>query len=461
MKITISEAFTYLLEEKHFYTAVANALQRVPAPGFGTIGVGVQNGRLVFVYDPAFVARLSLPAFIWFLEHEMIHLAMDHISRYHVLLSELRRAEDRDRADRVYKIAADCAANELIRGSPNFLVAHSEMRAFILDRKRANDPGAVLHDHDGLILPDLFGLPRGRSFEFYQFELMQRGAFDLDVMNTAASDGVAASHGRWLPSTEESSFRAPLTPSELMGLAEQLRAQTKQLLRRVLGDFGREPGLIPAELVEWLGDYLAEPITPWWEILTTRIQASRRWKVQRGIERPNRSLMAMADEDPTIIATIGLTQDPSYRVFFVEDTSGSMDAVSLRIGLSELEHLTRADDDIEVRFLQGDAAVTLDQVLHAGEVVPREVAGRGGTDFEAYFAHIARYLESDETAPDLLVVFTDGCASVVRPELRLPAEIPVIWLLTERHRATHLKASGYGEVIVCNRDQNRMWQYRE
>jgi predicted metal-dependent peptidase len=459
MKISLSEAFTYLVGERHFYATVANALQRVSSPGLGTMGVGIHKGRIVLVYDPVFIERLSLPAFIWFLEHEMVHLVMDHIPRYHQLLSELRGAEERERADCVYKIAADCAANELIRTSPHFPIAQEEMRAFILERKRAKNPRAVLHDRDGLILPELFGLPRGRSFEFYQYELMKDRAPELEVLDLASVEEAVASHGLWLDPSDAQQSGAPLTSAELKGLAEQLRAQVKHLLRKVINDFNKERGIIPGEIREWLGEYLAEPIMPWWEILTTRIQASRHAKVQRGIERPNRSLSAMVEEDPEIIATIGVTRDMSYRIIFVEDTSGSMDATSLRIGLSELEHLMRADDGIEVRFLQGDAAVTFDNVFGGGDTLPREVLGRGGTDFDSYFTYMAKYLDSAETAPDVVVVFTDGCAPAVRPELRLPPEVPVIWLLTEKHQGKHLQTAGYGEVIVCDRDHNRMWQY--
>jgi predicted metal-dependent peptidase len=461
MKITLSEAFTYLVGEKHFYATIANALRRVSAPCFGTMGVGVQKGRVVLVYDPAFIERLSLPAFIWFLEHEMIHLVMDHIPRYHTLLSELHDPEERGRAMRVYQIAADCAANELIRSNPHFHIAQKEMRAIILDLKRATNPEAVLRENDGLILSELFGLPRGRSFEFYQLELMKARAAEIDVLDLGSiAEAVGTNHEHWLESSDAERSGAPLTSGELKGLAEQIRAQVKHLLRKVIDDFNKEQGLVPAEIREWLGHYLAEPIIPWWEILTTRIQASKHAKVKRGVERPNRSLLAMAEEDPEIIATIGVTRDVSFRIIFVEDTSGSMDAASLRIGLSELEHLMRVDDGVEVRFLQGDAAVTFDQVFRSGDTLPREAHGRGGTDFDAYFAYMAKFLDNDETSPDIVIVFTDGYAPVVSPELRLPPEVPVIWLLTEEHHGRHLQATGYGEVIVCDRDPDRMWQYR-
>jgi len=93
--------------------------------------------------------------------------------------------------------------------------------------------------------------------------------------------------------------------------------------------------------------------------------------------------------------------------------------------------------------------------------LPREMFGRGGTDFDAYFEHMGKYVSDDETMPDLVVVFTDGYAPAIQPELRLPPEIPVIWLLTEQHQGTHLKAAGYGDIIVCSRDENRMWQYAD
>jgi predicted metal-dependent peptidase len=164
-------------------------------------------------------------------------------------------------------------------------------------------------------------------------------------------------------------------------------------------------------------------------------------------------MMAMAEEDASIIPALGLIRDPCYRVFFCVDTSGSMNEESLRIAASELTHLLRADEDMEVRYIQGDADVHYDKVFHSGDTIPGDVVGRGGTDFDAYFQHMAQYVRDDETCPDLVIVYTDGYAPEVAHHNKLPPDIPVIWLLTPRGSPPE----NYGEVITCDPSHNNLY----
>ncbi len=165
-------------------------------------------------------------------------------------------------------------------------------------------------------------------------------------------------------------------------------------------------------------------------------------------------MMAMAEEDASIIPALGLIRDPCYRVFFIVDTSGSMDNESLKIAASELTHLLRADEDMEVRYIQGDAEVHYDEVFHSGDTIPAEVVGRGGTDFDAYFEYMAQYVRNDESCPDLVIVYTDGYAPELDRSNWLPPEIPVIWLLTPHGSAPE----NYGEVIVVDDSHNHLHQ---
>src|SRR6266542_6892159 len=139
MNISITEAFAYLLGKKHFYATVANALRRVPSPGMGKMGVGIQDGRVILFYDRDFVRKLSLPAFAYALEHEMVHVVMDHIPRYLELLSGLSDPVQRQRAEEVFQIAADCADNSLLCKSRWFEAMQKELRALILEERRARD----------------------------------------------------------------------------------------------------------------------------------------------------------------------------------------------------------------------------------------------------------------------------------------------------------------------------------
>ena len=247
-----------------------------------------------------------------------------------------------------------------------------------------------------------------------------------------------------------------MSPEELMSQAHRVRENTKQVLRqtvRSMGGLGR--GLFPTGVEEWLEAYLAEPIVPWWEIFATRARMSRNSKYRRIMSVPNRALLALSEEDPRIIASPGRVRDKSWRIFFYVDTSGSMSTDSLEIAKSELHHMLSVDENMEIRYMQGDAVTHMDVVLKTGDDLPGQMVGRGGTDFDAYFIHMGQYVQDDATAPDLVVVYTDGYAPAVSEKNRLPPEIPVIWLVTPQH--SELFQEGYGEIIVCDPEHNERY----
>lgn len=461
MNLTLSQFFTHLINEKNFYAMVANRLKRVMAPGLGTMAVGIQGGRMVLFADPEFVSKVSLSFGIWVVEHELGHVIWDHIPRYLELRSMLPAEGDaRERAEATYKIAMDCAVNTLLRHDKFFPAAQEGMRDLCQTKLEAAKaaglipPDELLDEKAGLVLPELYELPDDRSFEFYMNELLKHKS-DYSKTQLIKTIGI---HGLWIDWSsedgEDSEEGGVKTNEELQGLAQQLRTQLKQVLRGAVNECQKARGTIPSECREWLENFLAPPIVSWWSLLTTRVQATKRAKYERGISRPNRPLMAMAEEDASIIPALGLERDPRYRIFFMVDTSGSMDIASLQIAASELTHLLNADEDMEVRYIQGDADVHFDQVFHSGDALPAEVTGRGGTDFDAYFTHMAQYTADDETCPDLVIVYTDGWAPAVAPENRLAPEIPVIWLLTPHGTPPE----NYGEVIVCDASQNGLYE---
>lgn len=481
----MSELLLYLISERSFYARIANALKRVPAPGLGTMAVGIHDGRITLYYDPEFLTRSSMRFLLFVLDHEMYHIAMDHIPRYLELLSNFPDPLARERAKAVHNIAMDCAVNTNLRNSPHFQIAVKETREYAHSML---PPDAEKSDKHGMVLPENYDLPLDKSFEWYLDELMPQVKFMVtrgasgsqvseELMKRLLEDSetiIGKSHSMWDGGKKETQEEGAngakdgdtkdgdasehRLPEELQALAENIRHQAKQILRKAVRDQKQERGTIPGDVAQFLEAYLAEPIVPWWELLTSRIKVTKRSKVARGIQRPNRPLLAMSEEDTTIIPALGKLKDPKYRVFFMTDTSGSMDNESLAIACSELSHLLSADEDMEVRWIQGDSAVHYDKVFVTGQEITPEVHGRGGTDFNAYFDYMSQYVGNDETAPDIVIVYTDGYAPAVDEQFHLPYEIPVIWLVSRGGAADHLRKGNYGEIIHCTNDHNKMWK---
>lgn len=442
MHLKLSEFFVHLIQKKSFYGLLAAGLERVSRPGLGTLAVGLREGRAVLYYDPDFIAAIPFKAALFAIEHELLHLVLDHIPRYHEMLALCATKEQRLRAAAVYNIAMDCAINTLLRKHEGF----EEAEQFLRDRAAAANPGAPENPQSGMCLPEKWNMPLDESFETYQWLLMQRVTqAQLDALQQGSE------HSLWLG--ENGDEAGDGSGDERQAQAHRIREQLKQALRAAARSAGGDArGLLPGNLAEWFDAYLAPPVIPWWEVFASRAKMSRLAKYQRTVALPNRMLLALAEEDGFIIPTPGRKRDRAWRIFLYVDTSGSMSSESLAIVKSELQHMLAVDENMEIRYMQGDCTTQLDVVLHSGDEIPAEMQGRGGTDFDAYFEHMQQYVLDEMQAPDLVVVYTDGYAPPVTAARRLPPEIPVLWLVTPHHcdRFT----DGYGEVLVCDASHN-------
>jgi len=485
MKLTLNEFFIYLIQTRGFYGRLASSLQRIPKPGMRTMAVGIKDGRCALYYDPEFVAMLDVDTALFVLEHEMLHLVLDHIPRYLELLAAQPTQTDKAKAAAVYNIAMDCAINTLepMRKHPGF----EPIQRLLLDRITAEHPNEPPDPRNGLVLPEKYGLPLEGSFELYQYLLMRK----TEVMEVCLRLRGGTTHEMWGQSDEgdgdgqgqgqgqgqgagegagqgqgrgtgkkgdnkavfEGIGAEGMASDELLSQAHRVREQIKNTLRQTVRNMGGlARGTLPGSVEEFLTVYLQDPIIPWWEIFSTRARMSRLSKYQRSCTQPNRTLMALSEEDIRIIPMPGRSRDRSWRVFAFVDTSGSMSTESLEIFLHELQGMLNVDEGMEVRYMQGDCTVNADVVLKKGDEIPREMYGRGGTDFDEYFKYMKQYMGDDDKAPDLVVVYTDGYAPAVAEANRFPPEIPVIWLVTPHHSTSFTE--GYGEIIVCDPDHN-------
>lgn len=490
MKLSLSEFFMHFMSARGLYGRLASSLRRIAKPGLGTMAVGVRDGMAVLYYDPEFLALLDIPTAIFVLEHEMLHLVLDHIPRYMELLSVLPNKTEKAKAAAVYNIAMDAAINHMLRNQDGFAATEK----LFAERALAKDPTHVPDPKDGLVLPEKFDLPLNSSFEVYQYLLMKKvtivniacklhggnthemwGSGDGESESKEGGAGKGLSHGQYadginndgkrgggagdIDITFEGGAASNMSSEELISQANRIREQVKKSLRdavKSMGGVGR--GTVPGDVAEWLAAFLAEPVLNWWEIFSTRARMSRLSKYERNVATPNRALLALSEEDPSIIPNPGRIRDRSWRIFLMVDTSGSMSSESLEVIKSELQHMLAVDENTEIRYMEGDSAVHVDVVLKQGDEIPKEVVGRGGTCFNAYFEYMRQYVKTDDKAPDLVVCYTDGFAPAVEMSNRLPQEIPVLWLVTPQHSSNF--AEGYGEVIVCDPSHNESYKNR-
>lgn len=448
MQLAISEFFVYLLRKRGFYGRLASSLSRVERPGLGALAVGVRDGRISLFYDPEYVAAIDMGAAMYFIEHELLHLALDHVPRYIELLSHYT-GEDRIRAEAVMGIAADLAVYSLMRNHPNLNAAIAFQRKWMMDHL---EPGEEFNPDDAIHTPEKYGLPHDLTFERYMEELMPRvniidpPPFTNHSMWDGDKGEEQSKEGREGPDGQLSESR--------IGLAHHLRDQIKPLLRQALANSEHGRGLLPGSVEEFLMQYLAVPVVPWWSVFTSRAKASKLAKARRTTSVPNRALLALSEIDDSIIASPGRTKDRSWKVVFARDTSGSVPSDEARIAINELHHMLLVDDAMEVRSIDFDAKVQRDVLLHPGDKIPTNIIGRGGTDFDAPFEHLKQYYGNESTEPDIIIIHTDGYAPPVAEENRPPLHIPVIWLVTPAHASNF---DGLGEIIICDPKQRGLY----
>lgn len=451
-KLSLTDYIAHLVREKHFLAFILNACQKIEVPGLGTAGVGIVDGRVCLYYDPQFFASITYWNALFTIDHEGIHLLMDHIPRYLEFLARFPTPEMRAKADAVFQLAVDAAANGSLRKDPNWWRVEHEDPPWVLPEKLTAQLGIPLRLDE--------------SLEYYLGTLMG-GVKTVHIQILADMPGNfrGGSHKFWVPiegeGKDKEAGNSTLTTEELQGLAHQVRAQLKETLRRVEKEFKKSRGTMPGHFAEWLKVYLADPMIPWWSILRDLIASARANKMRRSTQRPNRSLLALAEEDDDIEPAIGRIRDPQFHGIFYIDTSGSMGTEELRILNAEGEHLLNTEEVNDLRYMQGDTATTFDQVFTAGDSLPRKMLGRGGTDFNQYFRDMSKYVGDEETHPDFVVVATDGGCSPVDALLRLPDDVVPIWLLTTGPGSwawETIVQAGYGIPLFANPAHRSLWK---
>lgn len=116
--VRLEDAIAYLIDERGsgaFYACIFNALERVYVPGFGTFAVMVRGNTYVMFIDPIAANKMSFEELVATLEHEVVHLVLQHTPRAERMRALLNTPEDKFIFELARNIAMDAAVNELVR----------------------------------------------------------------------------------------------------------------------------------------------------------------------------------------------------------------------------------------------------------------------------------------------------------------------------------------------------------
>lgn len=238
------------------------------------------------------------------------------------------------------------------------------------------------------------------------------------------------------------------------GEVHKLMEHAKQLIKETLSTY-KSRGTLPGYLMELIRNMLMPPTVHWTAFLHDIVQRTRQTKKSRGMSRPSKKLAALkvyaakaeddGDERFRRYAHVrqmpvfpGIKHSNKFTIVYLLDTSGSMGTNELREGLSELQHIQKSDSDVRICVIYIDTGVSKEYWVNANDELDWELTGRGGTDFEPGFKHVAEMSRKQDDAPDILIYCTDGYAPP--PTTKLP--IPTVWLLTANGRPV-MKEAGH------------------
>ena len=147
---TISDiiAATYVAKDadgktNSYYALILSKCKRYANKSIGTMAVAFdKNGKLVLLYNPEFLARLTDGEAIAAVKHEAMHIFFKHLARFQTKKNQQR-----------VNIATDMAINQYLRGLPQ-----------------------------GCVYPETYHLPNGLSADAYLKALEEQNACSQDKM---------------------------------------------------------------------------------------------------------------------------------------------------------------------------------------------------------------------------------------------------------------------------------------
>lgn len=297
--------------------------------------------------------------------------------------------------------------------------------------------GLPLPDKGG-VQPGMFELPDSKPFEWYYEQLepkMKKAAAALQKMLDDAGVGGGKCGGcAGNPHDKEQDAVPEGTPRRTKAETQQISAAVAHQVKEHIES--QKQGTVPLGVRRWADLHGTPPEVSWQEQLTRacrRAVTYRPGAIDYRYNRPSRRQAGIGFGPGRAVLPTLIHPVPQVAIMF--DTSGSMDGKLLTSAARETDGVLKAIS-ARVRFCVVDAKVHALQDVQTIDQALRLLKGGGGTDFNDAF----RQLEASKPPPEVIVVMTDGYASV-------PSKAPrarVVWCLIGGNSKA---PAAYGDVV--------------
>jgi len=402
------ELVARMMFNDNYWGYLFSRLKRRQLPNLGAI-MGVSsdlNGVISLIYDPEYIETMSDSEITLMLEHEGGHLLNKHISRLFKILADEVNPFNIQQKMNVWNIAADCCVNTQ-HNMPKKVTAKGE------DYK--------------LCFPDVYNLPEGKTAEYYFYDLLKRsknigieggdGDGECDIGNIMSNK----SHSKWgdIKNT-----------SDLNSVARKIDYFMSKISKEAIKNV-RNKGNIPGYITDLIGNLLNPPKAPYYDIINKLIRGTRITKSKTAFSRINRkrAYAFFFDDDngvPLLSPFPGKSNDWSFFVGIVLDTSGSMERDDILEGLSGSKNLLENDKNTKIIIMENDTDVKKEYEVKRINDIQFNVKGRGGTVLAPALQR------SRELGTDVTLVFTDGFCENVNSLTRSSIPKKIIWVIGQQ-----------------------------
>lgn len=327
MNILEKISVKYLLDNnKIFFAGLLNQIIKKETTSIPTAGICIENGNIYLYYNPKFLEEIKEKEGIakaqGILEHELLHLVFDHISRASIF----------KRHQELYNIATDMAINQLIDSN-------------ILPKKAIK-----------LIYPEQFNLPKKKDAEYYYKELLK------NAVQVSFSSSSFDNHNDWQKGNTNEQI---------------IKEIIKGAVREAKNICGKMKGNIPSYLESAIEELLQPPKINWKTLLKQYIGASIKTGYKNSWKRLNRRFSEFENIK-------GKVSNRTIRILLGIDTSGSIDNKDFQDFITEIKGIMNSYK-CKIDIIQCDCELQKKEVLTPYRKMDIKFKGRGGTSFKPVF----------------------------------------------------------------------------
>lgn len=318
-----------LLNHGTFYASLLSQMTRVEDTKTETLSTEVRNGRITLRYNPEYVNPRSMKETKALLEHECLHVVMEHTERF------------KAKEHKVAQVATDVAINQMIQHLPP----------------------------EALTVDNVFNgqAARDESAEYY-YELIQKNP---KLKKEMFGDGKPKGCG------------CKFEDGEGNEVDKELRKEViKQMVKEAVDTTNKNggKGTLPLGLERYLEELFKAPEIGWRQLLRQFVANSVKSGSKASWKKPSRRYGETQK---------GRIADRMISLVIAIDTSGSINDEMLTQFIDEIKGI-QSSYKSDIHMIECDAEVGKYYKLTRYGKVQRKLSGGGGTSFAPVFEYVRK-----------------------------------------------------------------------